>query len=409
MFKPYSLILVLLFAWSSLFLGSCTGGSEDSHAEATQTEEDKEDELIAITAQQMRSVGIELREIEYKDLSATIRANGSIHVPNSHKAYTSALYGGLVQSLSVHPGDRVRKGQVIARLANPQFVQLQEEYLTTQSRIIYAREERKRQEMLEAGAAGAAKDLQSAIAELASLEARLASLKQQLYLMGITPESISTSNIRPYLDIISPLSGVVSKVMGKIGAYVDASTPLAEIIDNSGMHLEINIYEQDLAKIKPGQIIHFRLTNCPDKEYDARVYSLSNTFEPDSRTIAAHCDLLGDISGFIDGMNITGIVSLGQVSSPALPDEAIIHTSGRDVIYVLAPTPEHEHEEGEGHDPESEPIYFRPVEVVRGASQMGYTALQLLEELPQGTKVACRGAFFVHAKKDKSSEHAHAH
>lgn len=385
---------------------SCTSTPSQTEQDAHDHDAALEGQVAVITSDQLKSVGIELGGLDYKELSATIRANGSIHVPNSHKAYASALYGGLVHSLSVHPGDRVRKGQVIATIANPQFVQLQEEYLTTESRLAFARAERKRQEMLEYEHAGAMKDLQAAVTELASLEARRSSLVQQLRLMGIAPEQITTSNIRPYLSITSPISGVVSQVMGKIGGYVDVSTPLAEIIDNSGMHLEMNIYEQDLPKVKPGQIIHFRLTNNPHEEYDAEVYSLSTTFEPDSRTIAVHCELRADISHFIDGMNITGIVSLGEVTSPALPDEAVIHRDGKDYIYVQIPKPEELHEE-EGGAKDDELLYFKPIEVLRGASQMGYTAVTMLEELPQNAKIARRGAFFVHAKLSNTGEHAH--
>lgn len=387
---------------------ACTPSPAKTEAETHEHDTESQIQIAVITAEQIKSVGIELGSLDYKELSATIRANGSIHVPNSHKAYASALYGGLVHSLSVHPGDRVRKGQVLATIANPQFVQLQEEYLTTQSRITFARAERKRQEMLEAESAGAMKDLQAAVSELASLEARRSSLVQQLRLMGIIPEQVSTSNIRPYLNITSPISGVVSQVMGKIGAYVDVSTPLAEVIDNSGMHLEMNIYEQDLPKVKPGQIIHFRLTNNPHEEYDAEVYSISTTFEPDSRTIAVHCELRGDISHFIDGMNITGVVSLGQVTSPALPDEAIIHREGKDYIYIQVPKPSDSHE----HDSPAEGgevLYFKPVEVLRGASQLGYTAVTVLEELPQDVKIARRGAFFIHAKLSNAGEHGHSH
>lgn len=404
----YSLVQRLTLATLLLCTLGCRPTTTQQEQEGHNHSAHSEEQISVITADQIKSVGIEIGTIDYKELSATIRANGSIHVPNSHKAYASALYGGLVHSLSVHPGDRVRKGQVIATIANPQFVQLQEEYLTTESRVIYARAERKRQEMLEAEHAGAMKDLQAAISELASLEARHSSLVQQLRLMGIAPEQVSTTNIRPYLNITSPISGVISQVMGKIGGYVDVSTPLAEIIDNSGMHLEMNIYEQDLPKVRPGQIIHFRLTNNPHEEYDAQVYSISTTFEPDSRTIAVHCELRNDISHFIDGMNITGVVSLGQVTSPALPDEAVIHRDGKDYIYIEVSQPDDEHQH-ENNDDKTKKHYFKPIEVIRGASQLGYTAITALEELPKQAQIVRRGAFFVHAKLSNSGEHAHEH
>ena len=50
-------------------------------------------------------------------------------------ASVSALIGGRVQSVEVIEGDKVRKGQVIARLSNPEFIKMQQEYLSAKSNI----------------------------------------------------------------------------------------------------------------------------------------------------------------------------------------------------------------------------------------------------------------------------------
>jgi multidrug efflux pump subunit AcrA (membrane-fusion protein) len=51
------------------------------------------------------------------------------------------LYGGVIKTLNVQIGSYVKKGQVIATIANPQFIQLQEEYLSTGSKITFAEQE----------------------------------------------------------------------------------------------------------------------------------------------------------------------------------------------------------------------------------------------------------------------------
>jgi cobalt-zinc-cadmium efflux system membrane fusion protein len=79
------------------------------------------------------------------------------------------LYGGVIKTLNVQIGDYVKKGQVIATIANPQFIQLQEEYLTIGSKITFAEQEVQRQNELNAGNAGALKNLQNATAELNTL------------------------------------------------------------------------------------------------------------------------------------------------------------------------------------------------------------------------------------------------
>lgn len=379
---------------------ACSSSSNQAEEDHNDSNETHEVAVAHITQEQLTAAGITLGHVEQKELSATIRANGSLKVPKTHKGFVTTLYGGTIRQIHTLPGQYVRKGQVIATLANPQFVQLQEEYLTTRSRMLYAQQEVARQEALQESGAGATKSLQSAKAELNTHKARSASLAQQLRLAGIAPEQISAENIRSTLSILSPINGVIGEILGQIGSYIEPSSPIAEVIDNASLHLDLNIYEQDLPKIRVGQTIHFKLTNNPNREYDAEVHTIGSTFEPDSRTIAVHCDLLGDKSGFIDGMNITGIISLGEELLPAVPDEAIVHSDGKDYIFV-------QHDSGHNHEGTFE---FKPVEIIRGTSQLGYTAITPVGALEPEAIVVLKGAFFVNARlKEADADHGHAH
>lgn len=397
MIKSYS--YNYLGAALALLLGyACT--STPSASVATEPTSEPEEAVVHMSHEQLRAVGIELGPLEYKELSATIRANGSLRVPKSHKGYVTALYGGTIKEIHTQPGQYVRRGQLIATLVNPQFVQLQEEYLTARGRLVYAEQELARQQALQGSGAGTTKHLQSAQAELTSLGARTSSLAQQLKLAGLDPRAVSSDSLRPTLSVVSPIDGVIGEILEQIGSYIEPAKPIAEVIDNASLHLDLNIYEQDLPKIKVGQTIHFMLTNNPSQEYDARVHTIGSTFEPDSRTIAVHCDLLGDKAGFIDGMNITGLVSLGEELLAAVPDEAIVHVDGEDYIFV---------QQDLGHDHE-ELLEFVPVQVIRGASQLGYTAITPLEPLGEETVIVRKGAFFVNARlREANADHGHAH
>ena len=175
-------------------------------------------QIATLSQEQIKIVGIQLGTIEQKELTATIKANGNLKVPNNNKGNATSLYGGVIKMLNVQIGDYVKKGQVIATIANPQFIQLQEEYLSTASKISFAEQELARQKELNEGNAGAKKNLQSATAELNSLRTRRASLQQQIQLMGINPGSVSNSNLKSALVVTSPLNGTVSNVFAKIGS-----------------------------------------------------------------------------------------------------------------------------------------------------------------------------------------------
>lgn len=411
-------VLVAIFA-----LNACTnkhtegdGHNHGSEAATTTDEHEEEENVAVLTDEQMKAVGIEIGMIEQKQLSATLKANGGLRVPNSNKANATSMFGGVIKSLHVEIGDFVKKGQVIATISNPQFIQLQEEYLSINSRIEFAEQEVARQRELNEGNAGAKKNLQSATTELNTLRTRKASLQQQIQMMGINPASLSNSSLKSSLVVTSPISGTVSNVFAKIGSYVDVSSPIAEIIENTALHLDLQVYEKDIPLIKIGQKIDFVVTNNPNKTYSAEVYSIGSSFSGESKTIAVHSRITGDKTGLIDGMSITGTVSLDNVLSTAVPNEAIVNADGKYYIFLVKEQEEepHDHKEDEAHehnhDHGSEKgTQFVRMEIVKGASQLGYTAITPVNEIPHGTHIVVKGAFFVNAKMNDTGEHGHAH
>lgn len=414
---------IIYTAFALIFLISC--GKKDSNESESEseiktekTEEHGEEALqtiASLTEEQMKAVGIILGKIEMKELTSTIKANGALRVPNNNKATITSMYGGIIKTLNVQIGDFVKKGQVIASISNPEYIQLQEQYLTVKSRIAFAEQEYRRQKELFDNDAGAKKNLQSSDAELKTLRTQRASLQRQLQIMGINPSNISNGNLKSGLVITSPISGTVSNILSQIGSYVDISSPVAEVIDNGSLHLDLQVFEKDLPKMKVGQIVHFKLTNNPEIEYDAKIYSIGSSFENDSKTISVHCSVTGNKAGLIDGMNITGIVSLDKSTTPAVPNDAIVEADSKYYIFVKTDkTAESHHEEASEQEeeqkvPEKEmkTINFEKIEVVKGSSDMGYTAITTVTEISKDAEVVVKGAFFVNAKLSNSGEHEH--
>ena len=71
-----------------------------------------------------------------------------------------------------------------------------------------------------------------------------ASLARQLQMMGINPASVTNASMRTGLAITAPISGTISNIRAQIGSYVDVSAPVAEIIDNTSLHLDLQVFEK---------------------------------------------------------------------------------------------------------------------------------------------------------------------
>lgn len=424
-------ISILLSALTIVLLGMTACGNDkttpEKAAETTEAEGEHHDEnttTVSLTDEQIKAIGLTVSSIERKNLTTSMKANGLLTVPNQYKGNATSLYGGVVRTITVQPGMVVKKGQVIATIANPQYITLQEEYLSLQPKITYAEQELQRQKDLNTGNAGALKNLQQAENELASFRTRRASLHQQIGLMGLDADKLSAGNLVTNLSVRAPVGGTVSQVMVKIGSFIDQNTPVAEIVDNKQLHLDLFVYEQDLPKLKINQVIHFSLTNNPGTEYDALIYSIGTAFEQNTKTIPVHARVQGRSDGLIEGMNITGLVSLGKAEVPAVSSEAIVSHEGQDFVFIetdKAMKPEHheeehEHEEGEKHEhgagekhEEENHVVYQKIPVRRGTTEVGYTEITALEEMPANAKVVTKGAFFLLAKMNNKGEEGHAH
>ena len=392
--KKYS--IKIAFILISLFtLSACNNNTSTAdHQEAEEEHHHEEENTTTLTQTQIKTVDIRLGHIEQKALTATLKANGVLSVPADHQAKVSTIYTGIIQSVKVEIGTYVHKGQIIATISNPDFLQQQQRLLTVNSQIELAQQELDRQQILYEGNAGTGKNLQAATTQLRTLRTEKAALEEQIRLMGLNPKTLTNEGMQSTLAVVAPISGNISAVYTNNGAYVDASTPIVEIIDNSSLHLHLQVYERDLPYIKVGQQVHFNPTNNTSGEYDAQVYNIAASFENESKSIIVHCHVEGDKQGLISGMNVTGVISLDKETAPAVPNDAIVEDSGKSYIFVVTHT-------------DNKETTFEKIEVAKGASESGYTAIAPVKPIASEQTIATKGAFFINATLVNSGEHEH--
>lgn len=375
-------IIILL---SSLLVASC--GSEPAPKAKEEVPETKIVNTVRLTAAQMKTAAVTTDTVEMKNLTSSISVNGSLAVPNQNKAFVTTLSGGVVRTINVQPGDHVNKGQVIGTITNTELTGMQQQLAAAEAEIRYATQERDRQKELVTGNAAPLKNLQRAEAELSALQTKQRALRQQLSAVG----AATSGEISPILTITAPISGAISEIQARIGSQVNAAAPIATIINNSELHLDLFVYEKDMPLVKQGQAIHFTLTNNPGKEYDAEIYSIGSAFVNETRAVPVHAHVINDKTGLIEGMSVTARISLGTDLYATVPDDAIVSFDGRD--YIFLQTGE------EGGD-----VVFTRVQVGKGTSDIGHTEIKPFNDLPRGARVVTHGAFFLMAKMTNTGE-----
>ena len=408
-----------------LLLHSCSKTVPVDQAKQSTHNQTDEENSTTLTGEQIKSIGITLGHLEKKQLTATLKANGILKVPNQNRATISSPIGGIVKSILVQAGQSVKAGQLICTLYNSEYVSMQEAYLTAKAKVELATAEFTRQRNLNQASATAVKNFQQAETEFKTLTIRQASLKHQLEQLGTNTTTLSTETIHEVMEVRSALSGSVSNVLVNIGSHVDPANPIAEIVDNSQLHLDLYVYEKDISKISIGQIIHFSQTNNQGQEYDARIFGISNTFEPQTKAITVHARVEGKKDNLIDGTSVSAVISLQSAMLNAVPTAALVNSLGQDYIFVSVRSHEQRPEKANDHTHDREKvnrdrsidgnhnsndseIEFRRIPVKRGTSDVGYTEITPLESLSPDAQVVTNGAFFILAKLTNSGE-SHEH
>lgn len=394
--------ITLIFAVSVLLTG-CKKESEVTETKNTpeveKVDEHEDPNVAHFTEEQIKTVGIQMGSIESKELSNTIKVSGMLTVPNQNKAFVTPSYSGIVRSLYVQPGNYVSKGKVIATISNPDLIVMQQQLQQVNGQIRMAELEVTRAQQLYKGNAAPLKKFQQAQTDLATLRSQRSGLQKQLGSIGAAQGYSSSLAVR------APISGTVSKVIAQIGSNVDMASPIAEIVSNAALHLDIYVYEKDLGKVQPGQTIHFTLTNSPGKEYDAKITSIGTAFEGESKTVPVRAQVFGDRAGLIDGMNVTAVISLDNQTAASVPTEAIVNDKGQDFIFIMQ---NKDDKEGDNKKTvEEKEISFEKIPVAKGVTDLGYTQITPLKPMPPNAKIVTKNAFFILAKLNNKGEEGH--
>ena len=314
-----SLLLVAILA-----LASCNS-KEKSEVTNTDTNESTEDTgVITITENQFTSGNMLVGKITSQSFNTVVKANGMFAVPPENQADVSAYFAGYVKNISLLPGDPVKKGQTLFTIENPEYVQVQQDFLEAKGRLNYLKSDYERQKELIADNVTSKKNFLKAESEYTVTLAQFQSLQKRLSLMNINPNTLSGENIRSVISVPSPLTGYATTINATKGMYLNPSDVAVTVTNTDDLHIGLKIFEKDLPMVKEGQFINVRLQNDAEV-YQGKVHLVNKTINIQDRTVAIHGDLVNenDVKLFAPGMYIEGEILTTSEEHLALPVEAV--------------------------------------------------------------------------------------
>ncbi len=375
------LILVAVSAWAFWPSGS-VDNSEEGHSEEEGGAETAGSEgALQISEEQIEASSIEIEAVQFGAATELVFPATVAAAPNA-SARIDARASGVVRSVNRTLGDYVRRGEAIARIESADAAGLASQVATARARVnelsaLYDRERR----LFEANVT-ARQDLEAAQANLQVARSELSRAQAAASAAGVSGDGRS-------LAVTSPISGQITAAPIVLGSYVSAGEEMFQVVNASGLQVQVALPASDAARIKPGDEATLELGE--GREIGGRVRSVTPALDPESRTATAIITLAGAVQGLQPGAFLQArLRPSGETDATAIsvPEAAVQMVEGRGVVFVRTQTG------------------FQATPVVTGSRSGG--RITIVSGLQEGQRIATENAFLLKAELGKEeAEHGH--
>ncbi len=288
---------------------------------------------ITFTPAQFKNANLAFGKIEQKKMATVLKLNGKIDVPPQNMVSISVPLGGYLKYTKLLPGMHVNRGEVIAVIEDQQYIQIQQEYLLTKSKLAFSKLEYDRQKELNQSKATSDKVFEQTSSDYNSLKITMNALSEKIKLIGKNPAVISESTISRSINVYAPIDGFVSKVNVNIGKYISPTDVLFELVNPADIHLAINVFEKDLAKLFIGQEVIAYTNNEPNKKHAAEILLIGKDLG-EERSTEVHCHFEDYDKFLIPGTYMNAEVQVKAADSFVLPEEAVVRFENKHYAFV---------------------------------------------------------------------------
>lgn len=325
-FLPFSYLLF------SLFLSCSTPKKQEAKIEQKKETAD----IVTLTNEQIKNANLVLGGFDNTTISEDVKSNGIVDVPPMNMASVSVPINGFVKSTKALPGAFVRKGEVLAVINSMDYVQMQQDYLQTLSKLKLSEQELDRQTILSQEDVGAKKKLQQAESDVSFAKAQLKGTEIKLQIIGNQIINLKNGQIISTVNVVSPIDGFIKTTNLAIGKNVVPTDVLFEITGNAHKHLELKVFEKDITKITVGQKIILENPKISNLNVTATVFLVGKNVESETKTINihAHIDSEKAEDKLTVGQYVNTRILTGNRTAKTLPESAILRRGDGGVIFV---------------------------------------------------------------------------
>jgi Cu(I)/Ag(I) efflux system membrane fusion protein len=305
--------------------------------------------VVKVSVDRVQRLGVRSEAVKERTLARVVRAFATVQYDERRQTVIAPRFGGWIEKLYVSAtGDAVTPGQELFEVYSPELNVLQQEFV------------------LSRGTQGSA---DNRLRNLDYPESNLEKLRR-----GERPPRT--------IAVPTPTAGTVIEKMAVEGMRYQPGETLFRIVDTSVMWVLAEVYEQDLAFVKVGDMAMVTVNAWPSRPFAGRVTFIYPGVGKDSRTARLRIEVANR-----DGLLRADMAATAEIEAPipgrwvAVPDTAVIDSGKRQIVLV---------ERGEGR--------YEPRPVKLGARVPNYA--QVLDGLAPGERVVTSATFLIDAESN---------
>ena len=315
-----------------------------------------------------------------------LRASGRVDFNELFLSRIGANVTGRVSDILAIPGQRVKQGDILAKITSTELTQSQLSYLKAKSASQLADQAANRARILYKEDVIALAELQRREAEASSAKAEFRAANDQLRVQGMDQPSIDRL---AKSGVIESINNVIATIPGEIverkinkGQVVQPADALFTVADLSTLWAVAEIPESNAYLIHKGQKVTLVIPALRNASIEGVVAHVDSIVNPQTRTVVVRMEVPNKDSLIKPGMLATMMIESQPTERLLVPSSAVIREDNHDHVFIR----------------EDEDTY-RMVTVKLGPEGKGYRPV--ISGLKDGQEIAVNGAFHLNTERKR--------
>jgi len=339
-------------AWRAMFtaippllvaaaIAGCGGEATEQEAKMTSysAAESSADTASLFTVPQEQMTHVQVVSVEKSTIPRVLRFTGAVAYNAFKTTPVFSAIGGPVHELLVLPGQTVRAGEPLLTVNSPDYSAARSTYLKAKSAFLLADKAFTRAKDLYGHGAIAEADFQAAESTQVQAQADLQSSEDALRVLGITDLDALEKNppkTTSQVPVLAPVAGeIVERLVGPGQLLQAGATQVYTISDMSGVWVLVNVYQDQVGFVHPGDVVELNTDAYPDT-FHGRISYIAPALDPTTRTLQARIVTENPGEKLKKDMYVTATVNAGSIANAlSVPDASVLRDSeNQPFVYV---------------------------------------------------------------------------